>query len=159
MLRLTLKGRWATQTPLSVTGRGGAKSGGIGLGARIGSRAMSDVGAWVPVGRDDTETVGYLDPVTEDYDVVQPRTVLGHALGAPVDFLEGEAALQEHGIGELAESWILDAGTDAEVADLTIVELSPRGIHLADRLSSKALNAPGTLRIDWPDVDARLRRV
>lgn len=120
---------------------------------------MSDVSTWAPVGREDTETVGYLVPVTDDYDVVQPRTVLGHALGGPVEFLEGEEILQEHGIGELAESWVLDAGTDAEVQDLTIVELSPRGIYVADRLSSKALTAPGTLRIDWPDTGSRLRRV
>lgn len=124
----------------------------------VRSTVMSTVSEWVPVAREDRETVGYLEPVTEDYDVVQPRTVLGHALGAPVDFISGEEILLEHGIGEVAEAWVLDAGTAGEVRDLTVVELAPHGIYVADRLSSKALTDPGTRRIDWPDLHGRLVR-
>lgn len=119
---------------------------------------MSDVSAWVSVTREDGETAGYLEPITDDYDVVQPRTLLGHALGAPVDFETGDRLIGERGISELAEQWVLDEDTDDEIAGLTVVELSPRGVTLADYLATKGLMATEKLHVDWPDLQERLSR-
>ena len=104
---------------------------------------MSDVRGWVAVTREDGETVGYLEPVTDDYDLVQPRTLLGHARGAPVDFVTGEH---------------LDAGTADEIAALTILELSPHGVVLADHFATKGLSATEKLHVAWPDLEERLSR-
>lgn len=119
---------------------------------------MSEKHDWVSVTREDGETVGYLEPLTEDYDRVQPRTLLGHALGSPGEFEEGEERLAAHGISELAEQWVLDADTEGEVAGLTIVELSPQGVRLADYLATKGLMATENLEVAWPDVEGRLSR-
>ncbi|AIY00369.1 hypothetical protein ART_0770 [Arthrobacter sp. PAMC 25486] len=63
---------------------------------------------WLKVTRpDDGETVGYLAPLAADYSLLQPRTLLGHALGTATDFLDGEERLAAHGISELAERWQL----------------------------------------------------
>lgn len=113
---------------------------------------------WVPVTREDGERVGYLEPLSEDYSSVQPRTVLGHKLGDPCEYVEGEDLLVEHGISELAEKWTLDDGTNSQVKNLTIVELSPHGIVLADYYSSKAVEAGERLSVivQWPDLNQRL---
>lgn len=119
---------------------------------------MSELSDWLAVTREDGETVGYLEPLTQEYDTVQPRTLLGHALGAPEDFEAGEERIIEHGISELAEPWVLDAGTEGEVAGLTIIELSPHGVLLADYLATKGLMATENLHVAWPDLEQRLSR-
>lgn len=113
---------------------------------------------WITVTREDRETVGYLEPVTEDYDVVQPRTLLGHRAGGPTDIDDGEERLRERGIGELAEVWALDAGTSAPVCSLAILEVSLEGIVVADAPTTKALAGPEPLTVPWPDVGERLAR-
>ena len=116
-------------------------------------RAPSD---WITVTREDREAVGYLEPVTEDYDVVQPRTLLGHRAGEPTDIESGEERLREHGIGELAEVWDLDAGKAAHVRSLAILEVSPHGIVVADATATKALAGPVPITVPWPDLAERL---
>ncbi|WP_150461822.1 hypothetical protein [Nesterenkonia ebinurensis] len=119
---------------------------------------MDTTNRWISVTREDGERVGYLEPLSEDYSSVQPRTVLGHKLGDPCEYIEGEDLLIEHGISELAEKWTLDNGTNAQVENLTIVELSPHGIILADYYSSKAVAAGERLSVtvQWPDLNHRL---
>lgn len=119
---------------------------------------MDTTDHWASVTREDGERVGYLEPLSEDYSSVQPRTVLGHKLGEPCEYIEGEDALIEHGIFELAEKWTLDSGTNAQVKNLTIVELSPHGIVLADYYSSKAVEAGERrlITVQWPDLNHRL---
>ncbi|MFC7375183.1 serine/threonine protein phosphatase [Brachybacterium sp. GCM10030267] len=119
---------------------------------------MSDASDWVTVTREDGETVGYLEPLTDDYDVVQPRSLLGHCLGEPVEFVAGEELVEQQGLWELAEQWVLDADTDDEITGLTIVELSPRGVVLADYLATKGLMGTDSLHVRWPDTERRLRR-
>ena len=129
---------------------------------RTGSRrattlaAMSTPTDWIAVTREDRETVGYLEPVTEDYDLVQPRTLLGHRAGAPTDIEDAEHRLRERGIAEIAESWTLDAGTPAEVHSLAILEVSPHGIVVADATATKALAGPVPITVPWPDLAERL---
>ena len=90
--------------------------------------------------------------------MVQPRTLLGHRAGEPTDIERGEERLREHGIGELAEMWELDAGTSAHVRSLAILEVSPEGIVVADALATKALAGAERLTVLWPDVEERLTR-
>lgn len=70
--------------------------------------------SWMKVTRpDDGETVGYLQSLAEDWSLVQPRSLLGHDVGPPAEFLEAEKRLLERGISELAERWQLkDAQPD-----------------------------------------------
>ena len=113
---------------------------------------------WITVTREDREAVGHLEPVTEDYGLVQPRTLLGHRAGGPTDIEGGEERLRERGIGELAEVWELDASTPAHVRSLSILEVSPHGIVVADASATKALAGPEPITVTWPDVEERLTR-
>lgn len=116
-----------------------------------------DVSTWIGVTREDGETVGYLEPVTPDYDTVQPRTVLGHPAGEPCDYLAGEELLCERGISELMQYWKLREAPAALAGELSILEISPHGIVvIADALLAKAL-APGEkATIGWPDLEGYL---
>ena len=87
---------------------------------------MSETSTWIKVTREDGEIVGYIEPVTGDYGVVQPRTVLGHSIGDPCEYVEGEDLLIEH------------------------------GIVLADYLEAKALVVDKKITIEWPDLHQRL---
>lgn len=111
---------------------------------------------WHPTTRgSDREIVGYLDPCDPDYAQVQPRSVLGHPVGDPCDFVTGEDRLLERGIHELAEHWRL---TDPQLPNaLAIVEVSPDGITVADALKTKALVPTERFRVAWPDMDQRLK--
>ncbi|MGP4978519.1 hypothetical protein [Brachybacterium tyrofermentans] len=119
---------------------------------------MTDTSGWVAIAREDRETVGYLEPVTDDYGIVQPRSLLGHAVGAPVDYDEGERVVEGLSLAELAEQWALDAGTADEVAGLTVIELSPHGILLADYYATKGLSVTEKVHVAWPDLQERLSR-
>lgn len=119
---------------------------------------MTDTSGWVAIAREDRETVGYLEPVTDDYDLVQPRSLLGHAVGAPVDYDSGELLVERFSLAELAEQWVLDAGTADEIAGLTVIELSPHGVLLADYYATKGLMPTDTTRVVWPDLQERLSR-
>lgn len=115
-----------------------------------------DTSTWVSVTREDGEPVGYLEPLDEEYATLQPRSLLGHAVGDPGDFLTGEVRLLDRGIGELAEHWRL---TDPPLPNpLSILEVSPDGIVVADTLATKALIATDRIHVDWPDARGRLVR-
>ncbi|WP_125775504.1 hypothetical protein [Antribacter gilvus] len=109
---------------------------------------------WLAVTREDGETVGYLEPVTEDYGEVVPRNRLGHAVGGVLGFHEAEELVLDRGLRELAEPWLLD-GSDEP---LTIIELSPSGIVLSNAFASKALILTDRYTVGWPDTGGRLRR-
>ncbi|MRG59334.1 hypothetical protein GE115_05530 [Agromyces sp. CFH 90414] len=115
---------------------------------------MTDASTWVPVKRDDGETVGYVEPLTPDFGEVLPRNRLGHVVGEPQPYIDAEDLLVERGIGELAEHWHLDGAAQA----LAIAELSPAGIVLRDALLAKALVPTADVHVPWPDLDGRLSR-
>jgi hypothetical protein len=114
---------------------------------------------WLKVTRpDDGETVGYLEPLAEDYSLVQPRSLLGHGVGEPAEFLAGEERLQERGIAELAERWHL-AGAEPELSGgVVILEVSTDGIVVAHAEMTKALLYSKRVTVPWPDLDQSLRR-
>lgn len=113
-------------------------------------------GSWIAVKREDRETVGYLEPLTEDYGTVQPRTVLGHIAGGPTDFVDGEERLIDRGLSELAAKWTYKDQSGEQTVDLTILELSPREIVLVDYYAAKAALAEKKKVLRWPDVAQRL---
>ncbi|QIV85929.1 hypothetical protein [Glutamicibacter mishrai] len=115
-----------------------------------------DTSQWVSVQRDDGETLGYLEPLTKDYDSVQPRNILGHAVSGPCEYSEGEELLQDRGIGELMLPWILDGQMEDRAQELSIIELSSQGIVLANALHAKALAPTDPIVLPWPDVNGRL---
>ena len=114
---------------------------------------------WLKVTRpDDGETVGYLEPLSDDWALVQPRSLLGHGVGGPIEFWEGEERLRERGISELAERWQLrDAGPDLRNG-VVILEVSPGGIVVAHADLSKALVFGRRVTVPWPDIDGALSR-
>lgn len=109
---------------------------------------------WVRVTREDGETVGWLEPLDAGYERLLPRDVLGHPAGEPTEWVEGEERLQEIGLRHLAEEWLLDGAPTR----LALLEVSPQGIVVAPALQTKALAPAERTRVDWPDLDGRLRR-
>lgn len=116
---------------------------------------VSPVDTWLAVTREDGETVGYLEPVTDDYSDVIPRNRLGHAVGEAGDYHAAEELVLDRGLRELAEHWLLDG----EGPELTVIELSPDGIVLRDAFLSKALVPTKRVHVPWPDTPGRLRQV
>lgn len=110
---------------------------------------------WAPITRgSDRESVGYLEPLDPNYSRVQPRSALGHTVGDPCDFVTGEDRLLERGISELAEHWRL---TNPQLPNaLSILEVSPAGIVVADAMETKAMVPTERFRVTWPDLDVRL---
>jgi hypothetical protein len=116
---------------------------------------IAPIDTWLAVTREDGETVGYLEPVTNDYADVIPRNRLGHAVGEVCDYHLAEELVLDRGLRELAEHWLLDdAGPE-----LTVIELSPDGIVLRDAFLSKALSPTKRVHVPWPDTAGRLRQV
>ncbi|WP_053386512.1 hypothetical protein [Leucobacter japonicus] len=86
---------------------------------------MSLPESWIPHRREDGELVGWIEPEGDGF---VPFDLLGRPRAtAPIDWLDAEAALEEIGIGYLAEIYALrtDAG---EWIRARIVEVSPEGI-------------------------------
>lgn len=112
---------------------------------------------WLKVTRpDDGETVGYLEPLSADYSEVQPRNLLGHPVGAPSDFMDGEDRLVDRGIGELAGRWHLrDAGADL-ASGVVILEVSPDGIVVSHADLAKAGAFGRRVTVPWPDLAGTL---
>ena len=115
---------------------------------------IAPVDTWLAVTREDSETVGYLEPLTDDYAEVIPRNRLGHAVGGAQDYHAAEELILDRGLRELAEHWLLDG----EGPELTVIELSPAGIVLRDAFLSKSLAPTARVDVPWPDTAGRLRR-
>lgn len=111
---------------------------------------------WIAVQREDGETVGYLEPLDPAYDQLLARSVLGHLVAGPCDYLTGEELLVERGIGELMQDWSLNDSAPGSATQLSILEVSPQGIVLADALLTKALSPTPKIVISWPDTQGRL---
>ncbi|GAA4480379.1 hypothetical protein [Microbacterium panaciterrae] len=78
---------------------------------------------WTPHRRDDGELLGWIRPEGEDWLAVD---VLGREVTGGIEWLDAEAVLEQHGIGWLADPWILD-GESAEPLRVQIVEVVPEG--------------------------------
>lgn len=115
---------------------------------------------WTPHRREDGELLGWIRPSGSDWLAVD---VLGRELTGAIDWLDAEAALEEHGIGWLADPWILESettGSGTEPLRVQIVEVVPEG---EGRITVKVddfgdMQRPPTQRytLAWP-LPARLR--
>ena len=115
---------------------------------------------WTPHRREDGELLGWIRSSGSGWLAVD---VLGRELTGAIDWLDAEAALEEHGIGWLADPWILEgetAGSGAEPLRVQIVEVVPEG---EGRITVKVddfgdMQRPPTQRytLAWP-LPARLR--
>ena len=111
---------------------------------------------WTPHRRDDGELLGWIRPSGEDWLAVD---VLGREVTGAIDWLDAEAALEEHGIRWLADPWILD-GEGPDPLRVRIVEVVSHG---EGRIVVKVddygdIQRPPTQRfvLPWP-IPSRLR--
>lgn len=74
-----------------------------------------------PHRRDDGELLGWIHPEGADWVAVD---VLGRRVSGPGEWLDAEAALEEHGIAWLADPWMLE-GVDDLPLRVRIVEVTP----------------------------------
>ena len=114
---------------------------------------------WTPHRRDDGELLGWIHPVGDEWVAVD---VLGRPASAPVEWLDAEAALEEHGIAWLAEPWMLEGEGDRPLR-VRIVEVTPDEEGSPGRIVVKIddfgdMTRPATTQftLAWP-VPARLR--
>ncbi|RZU65619.1 hypothetical protein EV379_1953 [Microterricola gilva] len=108
---------------------------------------------WIEHRRGDGELVGWIIPRGDDFVVVD---LLGRERGVPVDWLSAEDALEELGIGYLADIYLLtlESGTELRVR---IAEVSSAGITVKkddfgdigapQRCFSLPFPAPTSLRV------------
>lgn len=111
---------------------------------------------WTPHRREDGELLGWIRPEGADWLAVD---VLGREVTGEIDWLDAEAALEEHGIRWLADPWILE-GEGPEPLRVQIVEVVPEG---DGRITVKVddfgdMQRPPTQQytLTWP-LPARLR--
>lgn len=102
---------------------------------------------WIPHNRSsDRELVGWIRP---DGDRWTAADLLGHDVVVGVEWLEAEEALEAHGIGRLAEPWVLERA-DGSLIQVRIVEMTPdRVVVKTDDFG--AIDAPYELiELAWP---------
>lgn len=115
--------------------------------------------AWTPHRRDDGELLGWIHPEGEDWVAVD---VLGRRVSGPGEWLNAEAALEEHGIGWLADPWMLE-GEDDRPLRVRILEVTPdeegapgRIVVKVDDFGDMTRPAIARFTLPWP-LPARLR--
>lgn len=114
---------------------------------------------WTPHRRDDGELLGWIHPDGDDWVAVD---VLGRPVSAPIEWLDAEAALEDHGIAWLADPWMLE-GEDERALRVRILEVTPDEEGAPGRIVVKVddfgdMTRPATARfvLAWP-IPARLR--
>lgn len=112
-----------------------------------------------PHRRDDGELLGWIHPDGELWVSVD---VLGRPVSEPSEWLDAEAALDDHGIAWLADAWMLEGEADRPLR-VRIVEVTPTANGRAGRIvvkiddfgdTSRPATAPYVL--EWP-LPSRLR--
>lgn len=114
---------------------------------------------WTPHRRDDGELLGWIRP---EGDLWVGVDVLGRSASAPGDWLEAEAALEEHGIAWLADAWMLEGEAEHPLR-VRILEVTPDEGERPGRIVVKIddfgdVTRPPTTpyALPWP-IPARLR--
>ena len=118
---------------------------------------------WTPHRRDDGELLGWIRPDGDRWVAVD---VLGRPVSTPVEWLDAEAALEDHGIAWLADPWLLEGegeGEDDRALRVRILEVTPDEDGTPGRIVVKVddfgdVTRPPTQRfsLPWP-IPARLR--
>lgn len=114
---------------------------------------------WTPHRREDGELLGWIHPAGDEWIAVD---VLGRAVSGPMEWLDAEAVLEEHGIAWLADPWMLEGDTEGPVR-VRIVEVTPDDERSRGRIVVKVddlgdVSRPPTQQyvLSWPAPD-RLR--
>ncbi|WP_285365381.1 hypothetical protein [Microbacterium sp. LMC-P-041] len=114
---------------------------------------------WTPHRRDDGELLGWIHPEVEAWVAID---VLGRAVSGPTEWLDAEAALEDHGIAWLADPWMLEGEAERPLR-VRIVEVTPDGEGRSGRIVVKVddfgdITRPATQQyvLSWPAPD-RLR--
>ena len=112
-----------------------------------------------PHRRDDGELLGWIRPAGDDWIAVD---VLGRVVGAPTEWLDAEAALDDHGIAWLADAWMLEGEIDDPVR-VRILEVTPDEDGVPGRIRVKVDDFGDVTRppaqqyvLPWP-IPERLR--
>ena len=113
---------------------------------------------WTPHRRDDGELLGWIRPSGDHWVAVD---VLGRPVSDAVEWLVAEELLEAHGLGWLAEPWMLEE--DGRPLHVRIVEVTPDENGIPGRIVVKRddygdLSRPASdpIVVSWP-VPARLR--
>lgn len=116
-------------------------------------------GDWTPHRRDDGELLGWIHPEGDHWVAVD---VLGRPASAPTEWLDAEAALEQHGIAWLAEPWMLEGEGDRALR-VRILEVTPDEDGVPGRIVVKVddfgdMTRPATAQfvLGWP-IPERLR--
>ncbi|WP_243229378.1 hypothetical protein [Microbacterium sp. CIAB417] len=88
---------------------------------------------WTPHRRDDGELLGWIRPEGSDWVAVD---VLGRPASGAVDWLDAEAALEEHGLAWLADAWMLEGESERPLR-VRIVEVTPTDAGRSGRIVVK----------------------
>ncbi len=108
-----------------------------------------EISDWIEHRRHDGELVGWMRPDGESF---VPVDLLGRDVSGPTDWLSAEEALDERGLGFLAEPYLLEL-ENGERTRVRIAEVDVRSIRLlGDEFG--AASAVGAPRIEytlaWP---------
>ena len=101
--------------------------------------------------RDDGELVGWIRPDGDHWAAID---LLGREVAASVDWLDAEAALEERGLGYLADVWMLERGGGA--VRVRMVEVTPARIVVKVDDFGDVSHATERIVLPWP-IPAQLR--
>lgn len=114
---------------------------------------------WTPHRRDDGEMLGWIHPAGDDWVAVD---VLGRAISDPIEWLDAETALEEHGLSWLADPWMLEGEAERPLR-VRMVEVTPdrqgnpgRIVVKVDDYGDMSRTAAEQFVLPWPVPD-RLR--
>lgn len=114
---------------------------------------------WTPHRRDDGELLGWIHPDGDEWVAVD---VLGRRVSGPTEWLDAETALEERGIGWLADPWMLEGEADRPLR-VRILEVTPDDEGVPGRIVVKIDDFGDMARppvqqyvLEWP-IPARLR--
>ncbi|GAB3596272.1 hypothetical protein [Microbacterium tumbae] len=106
-----------------------------------------------PHRREDGELLGWIRPSDDGWVAVD---VLGRRITDAVDWLDAEAALEQHGLAWLADPWMLEGESERPLS-VRIVEVTPtdagrigRIVVKADDFGDMSRPASEPLVLPWP---------
>jgi len=107
---------------------------------------------WTAHRRDDGELIGWIRPEGDDWLAVD---LLGRDVSGPLDWLDAEAALEDHGIAWLADVWMLE-GEAPEAIRVRMVEVTPELVVVKVDDYGDVSRHSRQVALPWP-APARLR--
>jgi len=107
---------------------------------------------WTAHRRDDGELIGWIRPEGDDWLAVD---LLGRDVSGPLDWLDAEAALEDHGIAWLADVWMLEGEAPGAIR-VRMVEVTPERVVVKVDDYGDVSRHSRQVALPWP-APARLR--